>query len=132
MVGSERYVGRSGVYTSRIDTPQERAMKWRQFQAGEFDLALVTYSVFARNRVRAESVREWILQTPALLRQIGIDARNMLAGVKEKPESNGSKKKRKASVSAAAIESFVGAVSYTHLDVYKRQAQEHQRLAPRV
>jgi hypothetical protein len=108
VVGSERYIGRSGVYTSRIDTPQERAMKWRQFQAGEFDLALVTYSVFARNRVRAESVREWILQTPALLRQIGIDARNMLAGVKEKSDSDGSKKKRKASVSAAAIESFVG------------------------
>ena len=112
VIGSERYIGRSGVYTSRIDTPQERAMKWRQFQAGEFDLALVTYSVFARNRVRAESVRDWIVQTPALLRQIGLDARNMLSGVKETDDSDGAskpKKRKKIQISAAAIEKFVGA-----------------------
>ncbi|HRI50416.1 MAG TPA: SNF2-related protein [Pseudomonadota bacterium] len=112
IIGSERYLGRSGVYTSRIDTPQERAMKWRQFQAGEFDLALVTYSVFARNRVRAESVRQWILQTPALLRQIGLDARNLLAGLKERPsaaEARPRKKKVPAQVSEAVLEKLVGA-----------------------
>ncbi|MFO0576120.1 MAG: SNF2-related protein [Polyangia bacterium] len=111
VLGSERYVGRNGVYTSRIDTPQERAMKWRQFQAGEFDVALVTYSVFARNRLRAESVRQWILETPALLRTIGLTARNMLAGLKEKEgdEEDTKAKKRKIPISAAAIEKFVGA-----------------------
>ena len=121
VVGSERYIGRSGVYTSRIDTPQERAMKWRQFQAGEFDVALVTYSVFARNRVRAESVREWILQTPALQRQVGLDARNMLSGVVDKDE-DGAKKKKRAPVSAAAIEKFVGAEK-------AKQLTEDDRLA---
>ena len=110
VIGSERYIGRSGVYTSRIDTPPERAMKWRQFQAGEFDVALVTYSVFARNRVRAESVREWILQTPALLRQIGLDARSLLAGVKVKSGDIAEQpKKKRRPVSAAAVEKLVGA-----------------------
>ena len=111
IIGSERYLGRNGVYTSRIDTPQERALKWRQFQAGEFDLALVTYSVFARNRVRAESVRQWILQTPALLRQIGLDARNMLAGLKDRPSGTDTKprKKHAAQVSEAVLEKLVGA-----------------------
>ena len=125
VVGSERYIGRSGVYTSRIDTPQERALKWRQFQAGEFDVALVTYSVFARNRVRAESVRTWIMQTPALLRQIGLDARNMLAGVKEKKDAEGAPKKRRPQVSAAAIEKFVGAEKAKELtDVERSRVAE--------
>ena len=96
IIGSERYVGRNGVYTSRIDTPQERAMKWRQFQAGEFDVAVVTYSVFARNRIRAESVKQWVRQTPALMRMIGLDARNMLDGVKPKDKDDGSAKKKSA------------------------------------
>ncbi|MFO0578951.1 MAG: SNF2-related protein [Polyangia bacterium] len=109
IVGSERYVGKSGLYTSRIDTPQERAQKWRQFQAGDFDVMLVTYSVFARNRVRAESVRAWIRETPALLRLIGLDARNLLAGLKESEDGDAKpKKKKKASVSAAAIEKLLG------------------------
>lgn len=109
VLGSERYIGRSGAYTSRIDTPQERAMKWRQFQAGEFDLALVTFSVFARNRVRAESVREWILETPALLRQIGLDARNLFAQADKQTGGDApAKKRRRPPVSAAAIEAFVG------------------------
>ncbi len=111
VIGSERYIGRSGVYTSRIDTPQERATKWRQFQAGDFDVMLTTYSVFARNSLRAESVRAWVLETPALLRLIGLNARNLLAGIKE-PEPEGEakpKKKRRPPVSAAAIEKLVGA-----------------------
>ena len=109
VAGSERYIGRSGVYTSRIDTPQERATKWRQFQAGDFDVMLVTYSVFARNSIRAESVRAWIMETPALLRMIGLDARNLLAGVKEPDSDDKPKKKRRPPVSAVAIEKLVGA-----------------------
>ncbi len=122
VVGSERYIGKSGVYTSRIDSPQERALKWRQFQAGEFDVALVTYSTFARNRVRAESVRNWVVETPALLRQIGLDARSRLAAIKEGKEEDGAKrKKRRAAVSLSTIEKAVGAERARELTEEQRQ-----------
>jgi hypothetical protein len=121
VVGSERYIGKSGVYTSRIDTPQERALKWRQFQAGEFDVALVTYSTFARNRVRAESVRSWVIETPALLRQIGLDARSRLAAIKEGKDDEGPRKGRRASVSLSAIEKAVGAERARELTDEQRQ-----------
>lgn len=119
-------MGRNGVYTSRIDTPQERAMKWRQFQAGEFDVAVVTYSVFARNRIRAESVKQWVRQTPALMRLLGLDARNMLDGVKPRGRRRLREKKRKAAISATAIERFVGAEKAKELSEDQRARAAEQ------
>lgn len=87
VIGSNRYLGRSGTYVSKIDTPEERALKWRRFQAGEFDVAIVTYSVMGRTQTRAESYTEWAYETPVIVRKLGLDAREfarqIAAGEKE-------------------------------------------------
>ncbi len=55
VIGANRKVistGRNtGKHTSETDTPEERAEKWTRFQAGEFDVMLVTYSSFIRTKM---------------------------------------------------------------------------------
>ena len=47
VIGANRKIisqgGNKGKHTSETDTPEERAEKWTRFQAGEFDVMLVTY-----------------------------------------------------------------------------------------
>ncbi len=118
VVGSNRYLGRNDLYASKIDTPEERALKWRQFQAGEFDVALVTYSVFARTQVRAASLREWVYETPVLLRKLGLDARELA----QKIAVGETATKKKPRVSEKAIEKLVGAERYRQLSQRQKEA----------
>ncbi|MBK8359424.1 MAG: hypothetical protein IPL15_10765 [Comamonadaceae bacterium] len=96
IIGAERYIGRSGALTSRTDTPEERAAKWRMFQAGGADVVLISYTTFARAVVRSESRVSFIYSSPPMLRLFGVEARKAEADATE-DKSKGKKKPRKAS-----------------------------------
>ena len=60
VIGSEmrerRVKGGGKRMVSVTDSPAERAAKWARFQAGEVDVALVTYSAFPRTQLKEETV----------------------------------------------------------------------------
>ena len=118
VVGSNRYIGRGGLYVSKIDTPEERALKWRQFQAGEYDVALVTYSVFARTQIRATTLREWVYETPVLLRKLSLDSRELAQKIDAGSEGV---KKAKPRVSDRAIEKLIGPERFKQLSQRERE-----------
>lgn len=72
VIGSVRYLGRGGVYRSRLDEAAERLAKWSEFQLGLYDVALCTYSVFANTRITEEALRQFVEETPSVLRTIGL------------------------------------------------------------
>lgn len=118
VVGSTRYLGRSGVFVSKLDTPEERSLKWRQFQSGEWDVALVTFSVFARLSVTAESFGEWAWETPFLTRKMSMEARTLS---KEIAES------RRSRVTQRMLEAAAGGErNYKLLDWIARKNLERQ------
>ncbi|MEQ1502254.1 MAG: helicase-related protein, partial [Myxococcota bacterium] len=80
VVGSKRKVvargDRKGFATSETDTPGERADKWTRFQAGEFDVVLLTYTALARTRMNEDAVRAYADQTEAIRREVRLRQRN--------------------------------------------------------
>ncbi|MBL8618211.1 MAG: hypothetical protein JNM72_21540, partial [Deltaproteobacteria bacterium] len=58
------------------DSPEERAEKWRRFQAGEYDAVLLTYSMLGRTRMDDEAVRIYADRQQSIKRQIEQDKRN--------------------------------------------------------
>ena len=107
LIGVEKYVGRSGVLRSRTDTSEERALKYRQFQAGEYDIALVTYSMFGRTGLRTETLRRFVAASPPVQRELGLRVKNTLVDFElqeEKQdhtaEKKGRPKRKKASLAA--------------------------------
>ncbi len=100
VIGAERYIARSGALTSRTDTPEERAAKWRMFQAGGADLVLVSYTTFARAAVRSESRVSFIYASPPMLRLFGVEARKAEADAEDKDDKKKKKKPKKASKAA--------------------------------
>lgn len=81
VIGSDRVVlsrgQRKGTEESATDSPAERAAKWQRFRAGLYDVALVTYSVLDRTRMRVETLLPIIRRTPAIQREIGLQVRDM-------------------------------------------------------
>ena len=67
---------RKGLVTSVTDSPQERANKWTRFQAGEYDVVLLTYSALSRTRMNESAVREYANHTEAIRREIKLRQRN--------------------------------------------------------
>ena len=65
-----------GKVTSELDTPAERAEKWTAFQAGEYDVCLLTYTALPRTRLREESVREYADHTESIQREVALRKRN--------------------------------------------------------
>jgi hypothetical protein len=63
------------------DTPEDRAQKWRRFQAGEFDAVLLTYSMLDRTTLRPEELRPLLRQSDSIRRQLALDARNLLVSL---------------------------------------------------
>ena len=63
VIGSKQKVvsrgARKGLLTSDTDTPAERAEKWTGFQAGEFDVVLLTYTALGRTRMNEAAVRAY-------------------------------------------------------------------------
>ncbi len=86
VVGSKQKImsrgPRKGLLTSETDTPAERAEKWTRFQAGEFDVVLLTYSMLGRTRMNEEAVRAYATQVEAIQREVALRQRN--AGKRKK------------------------------------------------
>ena len=60
---------------SRTESGIARAAKWGQFQAGLFDVAIVSYDVFARNRILPESLERYAGSQSAMMRSAEITLR---------------------------------------------------------
>ena len=95
VIGSERYIGRSGPYTNRIDTPRSAPPSGGSFRRATSMWCSPPTPVFARNSLRAERAGLGP-ETPALLRMIGLNARNLLAGIKGRSRTRQSRKKTAA------------------------------------
>ncbi len=67
---------RKGLATSDTDTPQERAEKWTRFQAGEYDVVLLTYTALGRTRMNEKAVRAYAEATEAIQREVALRRRN--------------------------------------------------------
>jgi len=67
---------RKGEQTSVTDTPAERAAKWTRFQAGEYDVALLTYSALARTELNADVITRYAERTEAIQREVRLRQRN--------------------------------------------------------
>jgi superfamily II DNA or RNA helicase len=67
---------RKGLATSDTDTPQERAEKWTRFQAGEYDVVLLTYTALGRTRMNEKAVRAYAEKTEAIQREVALRRRN--------------------------------------------------------
>jgi superfamily II DNA or RNA helicase len=80
VIGSKRYIitqgKRRGYATSKTDTPAERAATWTRFQAGEYDVVLMTYTALPRTRMNDESLRAYAETTSAIRREIRLRQRN--------------------------------------------------------
>lgn len=86
VIGSNR-AHRKGRLVASLDTPEERAAKWTALQAGAYDVAIVTYSAFARQQVDADFVGRYVGGTVAIRRHI------TLALDQAEAEKDASKKK---------------------------------------
>ncbi len=67
---------RKGLATSDTDTPQERAEKWTRFQAGEYDVVVLTYTALGRTRMNEKAVRAYAEKTEAIQREVALRRRN--------------------------------------------------------
>ena len=67
---------RKGQVTSETDTPAERARKWTAFQAGQFDVVLLTYTALGRTRMNESALRAYADQTEAIRREVKLRQRN--------------------------------------------------------
>lgn len=117
VIGSNRYVGRDGTFASKVDTAEERSLKWRQFQAGEFDVVLITFSMLGRTAVRAESFSEWVYETPVVIRKLGLEARALARIVEDDPDEV-----RKPKISEAMMIKAVGEASFQGMSISEREA----------
>lgn len=57
-------------WRSLSDSPDERAEKWTAFQAGLYDVALVTYSAFSRQQIDRAFVERYVAKNVAIRRAI--------------------------------------------------------------
>lgn len=80
VIGSNRKVvargDRKGFVTSETDSPTERAQKWTRFQAGEFDVVLLTYTALGRTRMNLGVVQSYADATEAIRREVRLRQRN--------------------------------------------------------
>ena len=103
---AERYTDPKGVLASRTDTASS-GPKWRQFQSGGADLVLVSYSMFARVGVRAESRAQFVWASPPMLKRFGVEIRDDMRETATPDE----KRKRSRARRAARSESCSAASS---------------------
>lgn len=86
VIGSVRYLGRSGIYQSRLDERAERLAKWTEFKLGLYDCALCTFSVFASTGITEDSLRLMVEETPSLLRQVGLKGAKLTSDIEKLDE----------------------------------------------
>ena len=100
VIGSSRRVAQSGArkgfMVADVDTPTERAQKWSNFQAGHYDVVLLTFSALGRTRLDPEVLGDYIEEVTAIQRQIAIQAERR----REAEEGDDGKKKKKRTVTS--------------------------------
>ena len=83
IIGSQRKVmrrgPRKGLSTSTTDTPEQRAQKWSAFQAGAYDVVLLTYTALARTQMNPKAVAAYAERTEAIQREVRLRQRNAKA-----------------------------------------------------
>lgn len=80
VIGSNRKVisrgERKGFATSDTDTPEQRSAKWTDFQAGLYDVVILSYDALGRTRLNQEAVISYLETIEGIKRQIKIRQRN--------------------------------------------------------
>lgn len=78
-------MGREGFITLEVppprmiaetDSAEERGEKWTRFQAGEYDVVLVTYTALPRTRMNESAVNSYVAKHEAVQREIALQVRN--------------------------------------------------------
>jgi hypothetical protein len=67
---------RKGFITSESDTPEERAEKWSAFQAGLYDVVVLSYDALGRTQMNKEALLRYVDTIEGLQRQIKLRQRN--------------------------------------------------------
>ena len=68
VIGANAVVGRDGRVKSVLDTPQQRGDKWSQFQAGLYDVAILSFSALARTKISLPVVEAFAASSAPLKR----------------------------------------------------------------
>lgn len=88
VIGSERGMSQRGAQRGRVvarpDTADERAKKWTEFQAGAWDVVLLTYSALARTQIDPKMVERYVASTVAMRRSIAMEMETNTEGKKVK------------------------------------------------
>ena len=66
---------KKGELVSEPDTPAQRAAKWQRFQAGLYDLVIVTYSALPRTQLDVAEIVQIIRSVPAVQRELVLKVR---------------------------------------------------------
>jgi len=74
---------RVGLLTSVTDTPDERAAKWSEFQAGLWDVVVLSYDALARTKMNMEALLAYVATIEGIQREIKLRKRN---AAKKKPD----------------------------------------------
>ncbi|MBL9007218.1 MAG: hypothetical protein JNJ46_23375, partial [Myxococcales bacterium] len=64
-----------GELVSEPDTPAQRAAKWQRFQAGLYDLVIVTYSALPRTQLDLPAILQIVRSVPAVQRELVLKVR---------------------------------------------------------
>jgi hypothetical protein len=67
---------RKGLITSETDTPEERAEKWSAFQAGLYDVVILSYDALGRTKMNQEALLAYVNTIEGLQRQVKLRQRN--------------------------------------------------------
>ncbi len=123
VVGANRYLNRRGVWVSQVDSAEERITKWRRFQSGQYDVAIVSYSMFGRLGVSMDTWREFARSSPVLIRKLQLTARDFAETIarSEKRESDGAEMKS-PSVSDERAQRLLGEEEWQALSESEREA----------
>jgi hypothetical protein len=65
-----------GKFTTETDTPADRARTWSAFQAGEYDVVVLTYTALARTRMDERHVSDQVMDIAAVQRQLALERRS--------------------------------------------------------
>lgn len=68
VIGANAVVGRDGKVRSQLDTPKERGEKWSAFQAGLYDVCVLSFSALARTKISLPVVEAFAASSAPLKR----------------------------------------------------------------
>jgi superfamily II DNA or RNA helicase len=85
VIGASAVVGRDGKVRSQLDTPKERGEKWSQFQAGLFDVCVLSYSALARTKMSLPVVQAFAASSAPLKRIVNEERAQALETERKTP-----------------------------------------------